>query len=313
MTEGSISPEQAEDYKLYRNDRIYTKETQQEYSASYQATGVFSPDLIKSANAVGLSPLQFLNLQNSAHGLPQVYYSPTTPGISGPMSSSSANSFFLQSGLSSGGSAYLADGNSMTPEQGGQFVQMMNQNGLATPFTSPMGTDRQRTSALALMKPNSSVEQRGLDVIGRYESDGAGGYDAVNQYGADGGHSTGADQGFYSGPFSGMPQHGGRQLTSMTVGEIMELQHDDRSLSNAQWRDQGRLHAVGRYQFIGSTFRNVINRMGIPRTAVFTPELQDKMALWLLRNTSSGIGQWVGPNTYASPVERDAVNAARNM
>ena len=313
LSEGVITTEQAADYKPYRNDTIYTQETQQSFSDNYKATGAFSPDLIKSAEAVDLSPLQFLNLQNSAHGLPQVYYSPTTPGLSGPMSPSSANSFFLQSGLSSGGSAYLAEGNSMTPEQGGQFVKMMNQTGLATPFTSPMGTDRQRTSALALMKPNSSTEQQALDVIGRYESDGAGGYDAVNQYGADGGHSTGADQGFYSGPFSGMPQHGGRQLTSMTVGEIMELQHDNGSLTNAQWRDQGRLHAVGRYQFIGDTFKNVINRMGIPRTAVFTPELQDKMALWLLRNSKNGIGQWVGPNTHASPSERDAVNAARTM
>ena len=40
----------------------------------------------------------------------------------------------------------------------------------------------------------------------------------------------------------------------MTVGEIMALQESVPGMSNAEWYRQGRLHAVGRYQFIGDTF-----------------------------------------------------------
>lgn len=156
-----------------------------------------------------------------------------------------------------------------------------------------------------------SLEQRALDVIGTYESDGAGGYDAVNQYGADGGHSTGANLGMYSGRFSQMRQHGGRQLTSMTLQEIMDLQSDDGTLTNAQWRDAGRLHAVGRYQFIGSTLANIVQQSGIDPNTRFTPEVQDAMALYLLRTARSGIGQWVGPATHATMDEKEIVRSAR--
>ena len=100
----------------------------------------------------------------------------------------------------------------------------------------------------------------------------------MNQYGGPGGHSTGADQGMYSGRFSQMSQHGGRQLTSMTLQEIMDLQSDDGSMTNDQWRDAGRLHAVGRYQFIGSTFANIVQQSGIDPNTRFTPEVQDAMA-----------------------------------
>ena len=155
------------------------------------------------------------------------------------------------------------------------------------------------------------IEEEALNVIGTYESDGAGGYDAVNQYGAEGGHSTGAELGMYSGRFSQMSQHGGRELTSMTLQEIMDLQSDDGSLTNDQWRDAGRLHAVGRYQFIGSTLKAIVQQSGIDPNTQFTPEVQDAMALYLLRTATSGIGQWVGPATHATVSEKEIVRAAR--
>ena len=156
-----------------------------------------------------------------------------------------------------------------------------------------------------------SVEQRALDVIGSYESDSVGGYEAVNQYGGDGGHSTGKELGMYSGRFSGMPQHAGRNLTNMTIQEIMALQADDKSMSNSQWRDAGKLHAVGRYQFIGSTLASIVRQSGIDVRTKFTPKVQDAMALYLLRTATSGIGQWVGPSTHATMDEKEIVRAAR--
>ena len=154
----------------------------------------------------------------------------------------------------------------------------------------------------------SSNERAALDAIARYESESAGGYDAVNQGGAEGGTKVLG----YSGPFSLMPQHGNRSLTSLTVAEIMDLQADPgSSMSMQEWFDQGKLHAVGRYQFIGPTLASVVSQMGIDPNTQFTPDVQDKMALWLLRNSANGIGQWVGPAKYATAQERAIINAVR--
>lgn len=163
----------------------------------------------------------------------------------------------------------------------------------------------------AALPKADSIEQRALDVIGTYESDSVGGYDAVNQYGGEGGHTTGSEMGMHSGRFSEMPQHGGRQLTSMSLQEIMDLQEDTAGMSNDEWRDSGRLHAVGRYQFIGSTFKSIVDQSGIDPNTKFTPEVQDAMALYLLRTATGGIGQWVGPSTHATMDEKEIVRAAR--
>jgi hypothetical protein len=154
----------------------------------------------------------------------------------------------------------------------------------------------------------SSNEKQALDYIAKYESESAGGYDAVNQGGAEGGTKVLG----YSGPFSLMSQHGNRPLTSLTIAEIMALQADPgSSMSMQEWFNAGKLHAVGRYQFIGPTLASVVSQMGIDPNTQFTPDVQDKMALWLLRNSANGIGQWVGPANYATAQERALINAVR--
>lgn len=136
------------------------------------------------------------------------------------------------------------------------------------------------------------VLRRAADITSNYESAGSGGYNAVNQGGEEGG--TKIPEGFYSGDFRAMKQHKGRALTDLTIGEIMDLQADPGGsrMSNAEWVKQGKLHAVGRYQFIGKTLRGLVERLGISRSAKFTPELQDRLFLSLLK--SGGPGQWVG-------------------
>jgi len=136
------------------------------------------------------------------------------------------------------------------------------------------------------------VLRRAADITSNYESAGSGGYNAVNQGGEAGGTSIPA--GFYSGDFRAMPQHKGRSLTDLTVGEIMSLQADPggSAMSDAEWVERGKLHAVGRYQFIGSTLKGLVQRLGIQRNQKFTPELQDRLFLSLLK--SGGPGQWIG-------------------
>ena len=150
---------------------------------------------------------------------------------------------------------------------------------------------------------NTDLLKQAADITGKYEA-GAAGYNAVNQIGIDGGHGT---EGF-SGDFRQMSQHGGKDLTTMTLGEIMDLQANS-DMSDGQWIREGRLHAVGRYQFVGTTLKGLVNRLGIPLTTKFTPQLQDQLFASLLK--SGGPGQWIGL-TKATANEMAVIEAARN-
>jgi len=151
----------------------------------------------------------------------------------------------------------------------------------------------------------SSIQKQALNILSKYESASSGGYNAVNQIGIRGGRGV---LGF-SGDFRQMQQHKGRALTDMTVGEIMALQAEKPGMSNDEWIKQGRLHAVGRYQFIGITLPGAAARAGIPTNAKFTPEVQDKIALQYLKE--AGIGAWVGPRDKATKEERAIIEQAR--
>ena len=163
------------------------------------------------------------------------------------------------------------------------------------------GESEEKSSSSTL----SETQQKALQVLAKYES-GAAGYDAVNQIGTKGGRGV---EGF-SGDIKKMPQHEGRSLTDFTLGEIKELQHDDKSMSNSQWIKAGKLHAVGAYQFIGNTLPEVAARAGIPDSAKFSPAVQDLMALQLIKER--GISPWVGPSDKATAAERAIVEKARS-
>lgn len=79
---------------------------------------------------------------------------------------------------------------------------------------------------------------------------------------------------------------GGRvvpELTSMTLNEVLKLMAD---MLAEQRRTRGRAisTAVGKYQIIWKTLLSLIKSMKLdPATDVFSPALQDAMALHLLR------------------------------
>lgn len=65
------------------------------------------------------------------------------------------------------------------------------------------------------------------------------------------------------------------QFTSMTVGEVLIWQK--------QFVEQGSpSSAVGRYQFINSTLRGLMNELGIDESVNFDAPLQDRLAVALL-------------------------------
>ena len=165
--------------------------------------------------------------------------------------------------------------------------------------------------ALAKMLPRFSaggkitaIQQKALDVLAKYES-GAAGYNAVNQIGTNAGRGV---EGF-SGNFTKMKQHGGKALTSLTIGDIKKLQYDDKSMSDSQWINAGKLHAVGRYQFIGNTLPGVAKRAGLKDSDLFSEKNQDMMAIQLMKER--GISPWVGPSDKATKEERAIVAAVQ--
>ena len=60
-------------FNYLRGDTIFNIELQKKFVNQYQETGIFSEDIISAATALNMTPLQFLNHQNTAHGLDQVY------------------------------------------------------------------------------------------------------------------------------------------------------------------------------------------------------------------------------------------------
>lgn len=164
-------------------------------------------------------------------------------------------------------------------------------------YPSPTNTDIMIMSAggQSVYNRNYQVtptQSQALDVLGKYESDPVGSYNAMNEGGADGGRTVVGR----SGPSKGII---GANLVDLTVGEVLELQR------------AGRIHAAGRYQFIGNTLPGVVQRAGVPMDALFNERTQDLLGLTLLRER--GINPWIGPSDKATAREREIIERARQQ
>jgi hypothetical protein len=137
------------------------------------------------------------------------------------------------------------------------------------------------------------------DRIAKFES-GDAGYQAFNQGGADGGTTVLGKSGSYKDHFN-------KDLTNMTVQQVMDLQYDDKSMSDDEWRKAGKIHAAGRYQFIGSTLRDEVSKMGLDTNRLFDAGTQDEIFLSHAKRVGD-ISPWVGPSTNYSQSQRDELN-----
>ena len=174
-------------------------------------------------------------------------------------------------------------------------------NALYDPFTRRLANYKPNPTRTDIMVMNagqeavyqqaSPVQKNALDILGKYET-GNLGYDGMNQGGTDGGRTA-----INSGTGTKLL---GKPLTSMTISEIMGH------------HDAGRLHAAGRYQFVGPTFREQVKKQNIPLGSKFTPELQDYMALKYLRQVGWR-GIWIGPTDKADPKEAAILDSAASQ
>lgn len=130
-----------------------------------------------------------------------------------------------------------------------------------------------------------------LDSVAGYESESYGGYDAMNTGGTGIGTNNRAFGSANSCDVTGC-------LSSMTLGEVMELQA------------QGRVFAAGRYQFIPATLRETAAQMGLSMDVPFDAATQDALAIgrlyWRLgvQNSLTGLrtewqGLWHMPDAEA--------------
>lgn len=207
----------------------------------------------------------------------------------------------------SSGRKYLIGHLSGGPSDPGKIKELQDKQktSSATKLDDTSGSKMSEPSAPVGAGNISNVQKQALNILSKYESASSGGYNAVNQIGVAGGRGVLG----YAGDFRQMKQHKGKSLTDMTIAEIMALQAEKPGMSNDEWIKQGRLHAVGRYQFIGGTLPGVVARAGVPTSAKFTPEIQDKLALQYLKE--AGIGAWVGPADKATKAEREIIEQAR--
>lgn len=107
-----------------------------------------------------------------------------------------------------------------------------------------------------------------LDLIGKTEgTDKGDGYNETLAYGA----FTGGDV----------------DLVNMTLGDLDKLQTAMLRHPKNGWNSS----AVGRYQIVRKTLRVIKKQMGLTDDMKFTPELQDRMALHLLKGR--GLDQWL--------------------
>jgi len=138
------------------------------------------------------------------------------------------------------------------------------------------------------------------DAIALPES-GSFGYEAFNQGGANGGTKVLGKSGSHKEVF-------GTPLTSMTLGQIFDKQNTkQQGLSLDEHFKTGGLHAVGRYQFIGSTLQDEVNRMGLSKDTKFTPEVQDQIFLSHVKRVGN-ISPWVGPSNQYSTDKKAELN-----
>lgn len=138
---------------------------------------------------------------------------------------------------------------------------------------------REAAAEQTTQEQNNGVQSTTASLIERYES-GGGGYDTL----------FGQAQGS-GGPFEGY------KVSQKTLGELYEFSNP----SGAQGTYGAYVKAtnpkevlatpMGRFQFVGTTLKEVAKKMGLPDDTVFNKETQDAMFLFLARDVMAGKSQ----------------------
>ena len=169
------------------------------------------------------------------------------------------------------------------------------------PATNTGGTGASNVSTTAASGSGLVGKRKELaDAIAGPES-GSWGYEAFNQGGAEGGTKVLGKSGSHK-------ENYGTSLTDMTLGQIFHKQNTkQRGMSLDEHYKSGGLHAVGRYQFIGSTLQDEVAKMGLSHDTKFTPQVQDDIFFSHIKRVGN-ISPWVGPSVNYGQGKKDHLN-----
>lgn len=145
----------------------------------------------------------------------------------------------------------------------------------------------------------TGIHKQALDIIAGPESGGS--YNAMNQ-------GTVGPNNKIVGSTLDSKQKIGKELTSMTLGEVMQRQAYLMDKRNPQISNYG-IYAAGKYQIIPKTFPSAMSGAGLTPKDMFSPENQDKMGLAVLK--SQGIGAWTSGGTRYSSRETAIIKEAQ--
>ena len=179
-----------------------------------------------------------------------------------------------------------------TPSKGPELLEIPEYK----PSTSTGSSSSASTGSSSGSSSLSGVRKELADAIAGPES-GNWGYEAFNQGGAKGGTEVLGKYGSHKETF-------GRSLTDMTLGEIFKKQNGPKE---THYQDGG-LHAVGRYQFIGPTLREEVDRMGLSHDTKFTPQVQDDIFFSHIKRIGN-ISPWIGPSVNYDSDKRNYLNS----
>ena len=145
----------------------------------------------------------------------------------------------------------------------------------------------------------TGLQMQALDIIAGPESGGS--YNAMNQ------GTVGSDNRIV-GSTGNSKTKIGKELTSMTLGEIMQRQAYLMDKRNPQVSGYG-IYAAGKYQIIPITFPSAMAGAGLKSTDMFSRANQDRMGLAVLK--SQGIGAWTAGGSRYSAKETAIIKQAQ--
>lgn len=160
-------------------------------------------------------------------------------------------------------------------------------------------TDSTQDASTTTSESVTGIHKQALDIIAGPESGGS--YNAMNQ------GTVGPDDRIV-GSTGNSKTKVGKELTSMTLGEIMQRQAYVMDKRNPQISNYG-VYAAGKYQIIPITFPSAMKGAGLKPTDTFSPENQDKMGLAVLK--SQGIGAWTAGGSRYSARETAIIKQAQ--
>ena len=145
----------------------------------------------------------------------------------------------------------------------------------------------------------TGLQMQALDIIAGPESGGS--YNAMNQ-------GTVGPNNRIIGSTGNSKTKIGKELTSMTLGEIMQRQAYLMDKRNPQMSNYG-IYAAGKYQIIPITFPSAMAGAGLKPTDMFSQANQDRMGLAVLK--SQGIGAWTAGGSRYSAKETAIIKQAQ--